>query len=49
MNYAVAVLQAALMALERIGVDDQRVAQLRAAIELLRNESRSSIGALLGD
>lgn len=49
MKYAVTVLQAALVALERIGVNDQRVYELRAAIELLRNESRSSIGALLGD
>lgn len=33
MSYAVDVLRAALVALERIGVNDQRVYELRAAIE----------------
>jgi hypothetical protein len=35
MTYAITILQAAITALERIGVFDQRVAELYAAIKIL--------------
>ena len=38
MNYAITILRASITALERAGINDQRIIELKKAIEVLSHE-----------
>ena len=46
MQYAISVLQAGITALERAGINDHRVIELKKAIEVLSHEPMSGVRSL---